>query len=204
MSLSLGLCLCLSLSLSLTLSVSHRDVKPSNVFLVAGPNGQPRVKLGDFGLARRVEDETPTPSGLPLPRSLVGTPAYAAPEMLAGVEAGSPAADVFAAGVIVFELFQTFGTRMERAIALEELREGVVPPRALEAHPEIMCTALRMTAADPRDRPAARDLLRAGGVCVAGGAAEGGSGERAGGAPGGDGEPPGQRERLPCATRWRG
>ena len=64
--------------------IVHRDLKPANILL--GPEG-PRVI--DFGVAH-VEDATATLTGAP-----VGTPAYMAPEQVAGVPAGCPA-DVFA------------------------------------------------------------------------------------------------------------
>ncbi|MEU8268844.1 protein kinase [Sphaerisporangium sp. NPDC049002] len=71
--------------------IVHRDFKPANVLL--GPDG-PRVI--DFGIARALEGSATLSS------HIVGTPAYMAPEQLAGASIG-PAADVFAwGGVIVY------------------------------------------------------------------------------------------------------
>ena len=70
----------------------HRDVKPGNVLIEDGPGRDLHVELADFGLARA-----------PGPEAAAGTPGYAAPEQLAGDEAG-PAADVFALGCVLFEL----------------------------------------------------------------------------------------------------
>ncbi|GAA2113908.1 hypothetical protein GCM10009780_70980 [Actinomadura alba] len=69
--------------------VVHRDFKPSNVLL--GPDG-PRVI--DFGIARDTE------SPLTLTNSIIGTPAYMAPEQFAGQSVGPPA-DVFAWGAVI-------------------------------------------------------------------------------------------------------
>jgi len=51
----------------------HRDIKPGNILLEAGPH--PRVKITDFGLARAADDASMTQSGL-----LAGTPMYMSPE----------------------------------------------------------------------------------------------------------------------------
>ena len=74
--------------------VLHRDVKPANV-LVHWPEGL--CKLGDFGLARQADSEA-TRTGL-----VMGSPAYMAPELLAGA-APSPHTDLYALGVTLFEL----------------------------------------------------------------------------------------------------
>jgi formylglycine-generating enzyme required for sulfatase activity/serine/threonine protein kinase len=75
--------------------VIHRDVKPANLFVLPGD----RVKLIDFGLARALDGDSQLSSAGRLP----GTPVYLSPEVLEGEEA-SPAADVFALGVVLFQL----------------------------------------------------------------------------------------------------
>jgi len=73
--------------------VVHRDVKPANVLI--GPDGHAR--LSDFGVARLSGE-----AGLTMTGDVVGTIAYMAPEQAVGEDAG-PAADVFAASLVIYE-----------------------------------------------------------------------------------------------------
>ncbi|GAA1958537.1 serine/threonine-protein kinase [Catenulispora subtropica] len=72
--------------------IVHRDVKPSNIML--GGNG--RAKLTDFGIAQAADDPTLTKTG-----AVIGSPAYLAPERLAGQEA-SPASDIWSLGAVLY------------------------------------------------------------------------------------------------------
>ena len=78
--------------------IVHRDIKPSNLFLVGGQPGA--VKLVDFGVARLTDmDARMTATGTAL-----GTPAYMAPEQLAGKEV-TVRSDIYALGLVLYEVF---------------------------------------------------------------------------------------------------
>jgi len=80
----------------------HRDVKPSNVFVVRSPGQQVRVKLVDFGLARSAKPNPQAPR-LTAAQALVGTAEYMAFEQLMLRDDVGPRADLYALGVTIFE-----------------------------------------------------------------------------------------------------
>ncbi|OZC02214.1 serine/threonine-protein kinase [Rubricoccus marinus] len=111
--------------------VVHRDLKPGNVLVASGDAG-PRVKLLDFGIARLLTDDAEEPlTVLTAPGQLLLTPEYAAPEQVLGGTI-STATDVYALGVLLYELLTgrrpyTFDARTPGVI--EHVVATVQPPR---------------------------------------------------------------------------
>ena len=95
--------LCEALAAAHAAGVVHRDIKLDNIFLVdgagpAGGHGPTTVKLVDWGVAS-LTDGSGSHDGL-----TIGTPRYVAPEQVKG-EGVTAAADIYALGVVAYELF---------------------------------------------------------------------------------------------------
>jgi serine/threonine-protein kinase len=80
----------------------HRDLTPANIFLEALPDNADHVRILDFGMAKFLEGES-SPSPAENPGVVFGTPSHMAPEQ-AKAERVDARADIYAAGVILFQL----------------------------------------------------------------------------------------------------
>ena len=122
----------------------HRDIKPAN--LLIGPGSQ--VKITDFGIAHAAGSAPLTRTG-----ALIGTPAYLAPERVAG-ESATPASDLYSLGIVSYECLtgeRPFtGTAVEIALAH---RHGRVPPLPPDVPAEAAALVASLTARDPAARP---------------------------------------------------
>src|SRR5260370_1909645 len=107
--------------------IVHRDVKPQNILV--GRDGS--IKLTDFGIASVYKDinaERLTTTGMTL-----GTVQYYAPEQAQG-EIVSPAADVYALGIVMYEMLTgrpPFDGDNPVAVAMQHIQDPPTPPRQL-------------------------------------------------------------------------
>jgi hypothetical protein len=87
------------------LRIIHRDLKPSNLFLAETPGRPPIVKVLDFGISKVVD---PTAVALTKTASVMGTPFYMSPEQLLSSKNIDFRSDIWALGVILYELLAGF------------------------------------------------------------------------------------------------
>ncbi len=129
----------------------HRDIKPANLFLVNGDIHQAR--LLDFGIARFAGQTRMTRTG-----TILGTPAYMAPEQARGDEQLTPALDIFSLGCVLFEVLAgkpAFeGHHMVAILAKIIFMEAPQPEAHFpEAPAEFASLISRMLAKNPAARP---------------------------------------------------
>ena len=85
------------------LGIIHRDLKPSNLFLAKRPDGSKVVKVLDFGIAKAFGPAAHTQAAVTT-QGLIGSPAYMAPEYVRSAKSIDTRADIWAIGVILYEL----------------------------------------------------------------------------------------------------
>jgi serine/threonine protein kinase len=120
----LALQICSGLKEAHAQGIVHRDLKPENVMIDAQGN----VKIMDFGIARSME------AGTRLTGSMVGTPAYMAPEQVAGKPVDYRT-DIYSLGLMLYEMFTgtpAFRADNPVAVALKQMREEPAPPHEVE------------------------------------------------------------------------
>jgi serine/threonine-protein kinase len=119
---------CEALAEAHSYGIIHRDIKASN-FFVSQPDGQaPNLKVLDFGIATAPEGA----SDLTSTQSVIGTPAYMAPEQMRSSRTVDARSDIWSMGVVLYELLE--GARPFRSEVYSELclKVGMDPPHAME------------------------------------------------------------------------
>jgi serine/threonine-protein kinase len=170
--------------------IIHRDLKPGNVLLSSGgrlasggckppeaatrsggshlpltggshpPLAQYTIKIGDFGLAKRLElaiHQTQT-------GQILGTPCYMAPEQAEGRKDIGPATDIYALGAILYELLTgqpPFGGLTSMETLRQVLSRDPVPPTRLQPRipRDLETICLKCLAHEPHKRYASADAL---------------------------------------------
>jgi serine/threonine protein kinase/CheY-like chemotaxis protein len=160
---------CEALAAAHAAGIVHRDIKPANIFLHrGGPHGEV-PKVLDFGIAKLVGD-TVAENKMTLEGSLIGTPAYMAPERFLN-QPYDGRSDVYSIGVLLNQMicgslpFASAANKLTvepMALALMHCEEAPVPLRSRDPSvPEALeALVLRTLSKDPADRPTAADLAQ--------------------------------------------
>jgi eukaryotic-like serine/threonine-protein kinase len=167
-----------------SLGVVHRDLKPANVLLAEGAADVSRAKISDFGISRfgalddppsgasSIDPTAATMGAVPSPRSsaltgtgvVLGTPLYMAPEAARGGRSIDRSADVFALGILAYELLTGRApfsvppmllALAEQPIPVPDVIDDVRVPAALRTR------VLECLRAAPSERPRVEGLLDA-------------------------------------------
>jgi serine/threonine protein kinase len=143
--------ICAGLAAAHEKGVIHRDLKPANVMI----DGRGRARVTDFGLALAGESASDG----------AGTPAYMAPEQLAGAPA-SVKSDIYALGLVFYEIFtgrRTFDSTSLQDLMARQQRGDFTRPTSItrDVPAAVERIIVRCLDVDPRSRPASvDDILR--------------------------------------------
>lgn len=156
--IQMGQDICRALEQCHSRGLLHRDIKPENIFL----DKEGRFKLGDFGIARRLE-------GGSTYLTTVGTPLYMAPEVALGTHYDA-AADIYSLGLVLYRLLNhnrlpfmnegKLSSPTDRRRAMEWRIKGEKIPLPADAPREIGEVILKACAFKPKDRYASAGAFR--------------------------------------------
>ncbi|HEY6459038.1 MAG TPA: serine/threonine-protein kinase [Polyangiaceae bacterium] len=132
-----------------TYGIVHRDLKPANLFLTARADGSPCVKVIDFGLSKLTDPLlTGANPGITRPNDIMGSPRYMAPEQLCASRDVDARADLWAMGVVLYELLTgrpPFDGLTSVAVCTDVMLREPAPPSSLRPGipPEVDAIVLR-------------------------------------------------------------
>ena len=138
------------------LGIIHRDVKPDNVFLTRGDEGELIVKIVDFGIAKLRESATHTLFG-----TVLGTPAYMSCEQASGMRSDQldGRSDIYSLGVVTYEMLTgrvPFHSDTPLGYVRKHMLEEPPPFRAvapgLPVSPQVEATVMKALAKDREQR----------------------------------------------------
>lgn len=159
--------ICNSLDEAHTLGLTHRDIKPRNIFLCRLGMNFDFVKVLDFGLVK-VRNAAAMQTQLTQDGAITGTPAFMAPEIALGSEQVDPRADLYAVGCVAYWLLTgelVFSGSSGVAMAVAHVQSVPVPPSnrtEIDIPDSLERIVLWCLEKDPAHRPqSARDLSAA-------------------------------------------
>lgn len=158
--IKLGIDMCNALEFCAKLNIMHRDIKPENIFI----SSFGIYKLGDFGIARKLEKST---SGM----SKKGTYNYMAPEIYNGSTSYDFTSDIYSLGIVLYKLLNNNRfplvdargnnvTHQQMQDAFDKRQAGAVLPKPLYASDALASVILTACAFDPKKRFATASAMK--------------------------------------------
>ncbi len=147
---------CLAVEEAHSLGIVHRDLKPGNLFVTKRANGQPCMKVLDFGISKIPESKG---GGRDLTKvgEIMGSPSYMAPEQIRSLKNTDARADIWALGVILYEACtgqKPFRKTEKSDVMLMVMQANPMRPSLLRADmpAELEQVILRCLEKDPANR----------------------------------------------------
>jgi serine/threonine protein kinase len=135
-----------------SLGIIHRDLKPANLFLTTRPDGLAMVKVLDFGISKATNEQEDF--SLTRTATVMGSPGYMSPEQLRSAKDVDVRTDVWAIGIILYELVT--GAAPFSAETITELTLKVamdpLPPMDPSVPPEFAAVVAKCLAKDATQR----------------------------------------------------
>jgi serine/threonine-protein kinase len=149
--------ICEALAAAHRVGVVHRDLKPENIILVERNGRRDHPVVLDFGVAKFLD----AAERLTMTGAVLGTPAYMSPEQFRGEQNLGPPADVYALGVLAFEVLSGKPPFMGRNFAeLAIAHTGQAPPPLAGVPKDVAQVVARALDKEPNRRPKAEDMAK--------------------------------------------
>ncbi len=138
------------------LGIVHRDLKPANIFVTRRADGSALVKVLDFGLSKLTKADTLEPS-LTSANTVMGSPYYMSPEQVRSLKTIDARADIWAIGVILFQLIANQRPFEEESLGALFVMIGAEPPASLQRYvpdvpPQLEAIIMRCLEKAPANR----------------------------------------------------
>jgi serine/threonine-protein kinase len=140
-----------------SLGIVHRDLKPQNLFVTRRVGGSALIKVLDFGISKMLWPDSAPSGALTQTRAVMGSPLYMAPEQMRSSRSVDTRADVWALGVVLYELLTArlpFEAESMPELCLKVVQDP--PPPITESRPDVPAQVVAVIAKclekDPTNR----------------------------------------------------